>query len=117
MSTNTTNPGNDPHKDPLDALLSETFRRDIEEVSDADMARRVIRTLKRRTRLRAAILGVSFAAGLSLATTLALPGLADLLRLLADQAPMQPSSWGVLPITAILAILTPWLFSLVDDRV
>ena len=40
-----------------------------------------------------------------------------LLRLLAEQAPVEPSSWGVLPIAALLAILTPWLFSLVDDRV
>jgi hypothetical protein len=113
----TTNPGNDPRKDPLDVLLSEAFRQDIEQVGDADMAGRVMRTLKRRHRLRAAILGVSMAAGLSLATTLALPGLTDLLRLLADQAPIEPSSLGVLPIAALLAILTPWLFSLVDDRV
>ena len=103
--------------DPLDDLLSEAFHADIEQVGDTEIGARVMGKIRRRTRLRAAILGVSMAAGLSLATTLALPGLADLLRLLADQPALEPSSWGVLPIAALLAILTPWLFSLVDDRV
>ena len=70
MTTN--NPRNEPHgNDPLDALLSQAFRQDIEQVSDAEVAARVMRTIKRRTRLRAAILGVSMAAGFSLAATLA----------------------------------------------
>jgi hypothetical protein len=106
-----------PRNDPLDDLLSEAFQRDIEQVGDVEVAARVMRTIKQRSRARAAVLGVSMAAGFSLAATLALPGLAELAHWLGDQAAVEPSSWGMLPVAALLAVLTPWLFSLVDDRV
>ncbi|MDH3641333.1 MAG: hypothetical protein OES38_04515 [Gammaproteobacteria bacterium] len=102
--------------DPLDDLLYAAFDRDMANVASIDISGQVMKSLQRRLRLRAAVLGLSAFLGLCLVVAFTLPGLNELLGRLASAQPLSPSLMAVLPVIVVGA-LAPWLLTMVDDRI
>jgi len=108
--------------DPLDDVLAQAFARELQTLESPSITERVLAQVEREQRLRmlvTTVVAVLFAGLILLLVPMLLgPVVMPLLAELANalEVPTLPASVGPLvPVAALLFVLAPWIYSLVDD--
>ena len=116
----------DNTRDPLDDLLSAGFAAQISAQRDFDISERLMRQISRQQKIRAVVLGTAVVVGLILAIAALTPLLEMLPSLLTLPEPRLPNlaltdipstTLGTVLPLALLTLLAPWMFVLLDDPI